>query len=273
MSIRFISDASSRSTLKELWLARHLIQQLIIRDLSVRYRRTILGWLWALLNPMLNLALYYTVFGIMIRVKTPDYSAPYSWVLLSGLILWMLFSATLNSTSEALMNNLHLIKKIYFPRSALTIAIAGTCATDFIFALICTFILLSICGMHWSMVKFPLTLVSAVFVLIAGWGIGCILAVLRLRFRDLSHIIPLLLQGGFYLTPVVWTPAILPEKFSHMLILNPLIGFIGLFRYALFDGPFPGGIEIFISASSCLFIGLAGYLFFIHYEAEVIDRE
>ena len=273
MRNHYISVADSRSSLSELWHARYLIRQLVIRDFTVRYRQSLLGWLWAFVNPALNMLLYYTVFGLMVHMQPPEYQVPYSWVLLSGLILWMLFSATINTVSDTLLNNQHLIKKIYFPRVALTIAATGTGTIDFLLALGWMFGLMFYQhnGLRWASIT--MGLLCGCLMLLCGWGLGCLLAVMRQRFRDLHHLTPLLIQALFYLTPVVWTPAMLPVRYNKWLSLNPLSGIIGLFRFAILHGPAPDNTMLICGIGESLLLALVGYHCFVSNEAKVIDLQ
>lgn len=269
----FISLPNSRSSLRDLWNARYLVVQLIVRDLSVRYRHTLLGWLWAVLNPILNLGMYYVVFGIMIRVNPPEYKISYTWVLLSGLVLWMLFASTMNAVSDSLMNNLHLIKKVYFPRITLAVSAIASSVMDFFLSLLLMSMALFIIGCKASLMSVTLTFLCGVIASLCGWGLGCILAILRLRFRDLRHVIPLVVQGFFYLTPVVWTSGMISPSAANLLMLNPLNGVLALFRYALLNGPEPGLNALVISFTGCLVLIILGYFSFVRFEAQVADRE
>lgn len=269
----FISNPTSRVTLRELWQARYMVSQLIWRDLTVRYRQTLLGWLWALLNPVLNMTLYYAVFGLLLRVRSPEYQVPWALVLLCGLVPWMLFAATLNATSESLLNNLHLIKKIWFPRTALTVAATGVSLADFLLMLLCLGVFLYLCGIHWSLTSLPLLLLCGVLISLCGWSMGCILAVARLRFRDVRHLMPLLLQGLFYATPVVWTAELIPERWRWLLLFNPLSTLLAVFRYLLLAGPEPSLLSLVIAIVLCLILAVLGYGCFIRYEPEATERE
>lgn len=269
----FISTACSRATLAEIWQIRWLVIQLIRRDLTVRYRQTWLGWLWALLNPALNLAMYYTVFGLLIRVATPEYHAPYAFVLLSGLVLWMLFAATLNAVSETLLNHLHLIQKIWFPRTALTLAAAGVSLVDFLLALMLLGGLLFLTGHAWPLHDLPMLILCGGITALCAWGFGSLLAILRLRFRDLRHLIPLMVQALFYATPVVWTPGMLSPAWQHVMALNPLTGVLALFRHILLGGPPPSEAMLLLSSVGALLLAAVGGLAFSRFEARVVDRE
>lgn len=269
----FVSHSASSVTLSELWQARYMVSQLMWRDLTVRYRQTWLGWLWALLNPALNMAMYYAVFGLLLRVGSPEYDAPWALVLLCGLVPWMLFAATLNSTSESLLNNLHLIKKIWFPRTVLTVAATGVSLADFLLMLVCLGGLLPLCGIHWSLTSIPLLLLCGILTALCGWGMGCILAVARLRFRDVRHLMPLLLQGLFYVTPVVWTAELIPNRWRWLLDFNPLSNLLALFRHTLLAGPMPSSFSLAASVAGSLALAILGYGCFVRYEPEATERE
>lgn len=269
----FVSVPNSRTTLRDLWQARHIVTQLMWRDLTVRYRQTWLGWLWAVFSPLMNLAMYYMVFGLLVRLGPPDYSSSYVLVLLSGLLPWMLFQSTVNAVSDSLLNNIHLVKKIYFPRTVLTLAGTGVSLADFSIALL-LFVLFAVGeGIPLSLVKTPLLFMCAALVALCGWGLGCLLAVAKLRFRDARHIMPLLMQSLFYLTPVVWTPGLLSPRLQNILMLNPLYDLVTLFRYTLLNGPLPSLFHIAWTLFGCGMVAVSGYYFFIFYEAKAIDRE
>lgn len=272
-SLGFVSGPHIRTTLWELWQARWLVRQLIIRDLTVRYRQTWLGWLWAVLSPGLNLTLYYVMFGMVVHMQLPDYSAPYILVLLSGLVLWGLFQSVVNATADSLLNNLQLVKKIYFPRTALTVACAGVSMVDFLVALV---LLIGLCGLYgvWPEIsRLPAMLLAVILTLLIARGIGCVLAILKVRFRDIRHLTPLLMQAMFYVTPVVWTPGILSPRAQSLVSLNPLTGVMALFRYTLPGGPRPDNTLLLLTIIGSLVLALFGSRFFSHYEARVIDRE
>ncbi|MEG0866463.1 MAG: ABC transporter permease [Hafnia sp.] len=269
----YISEPNSRTTLRDLWLARYIVIQLMWRDLTVRYRQTWLGWLWAIFSPLMNLAMYYMVFGLLVRLSPPDYSAPYVLVLLSGILVWILFQSTVNVVSDSLLNNIHLVKKIYFPRTVLTLAGTGVSLCDFAIALMLFVCLSAGFGLFPSLAKAPLLLLCTVLIALSGWGLGCLLAVAKIRFRDVRHIMPLLMQSLFYASPVVWTPGLISPHFQDVLAFNPLYGLIALFRYVLLCGPQPSLLHILWTLLGCVVVSACGYRIFICYEAKAIDRE
>ncbi|MHA6679791.1 ABC transporter permease [Enterobacter cloacae] len=269
----FVSERGSQAGLYDIWASRYLILQLITRDLVVRYRQTWLGWAWAVINPALYLAMYYMIFGLLVRLNTSDYNAPYAMVLLCGLILWMLFASTVNIVSESLLNNLHLIKKVYFPRIVLTLASTGICIMDFLVALFLLGIALPFFGQPWSPLQIPILLYCGGLTVLCGWGVGCIFAVARMKFRDIRHIIPLAMLGAFYATPVAWTPVLLPAKWQWLPEMNPVAGSIKLFRHVLLNGPPPSMVSMTMMFIGCIVTGVVGYCCFMFYESRVTDQE
>lgn len=269
----FDSGPNSRANLRELWQARHLVRQMMLRDLKVRYRQTWLGGLWAILSPTLNLCMYYAVFGLMIRMNTPDYQAPYVLVLLSGLVLWGLFQSLVNAVGDSLLNNLHLVKKIYFPRTALTVACMGISLVDFAVALLLLLGLSAFFGVAPGLTRLPALVLCVLLILLAARGLGCLLAVAKVRFRDIQHLTPLVMQALFYATPVVWTPGLWSARMQNVLALNPLYGLCALFRWSLAGGPLPGWPVLLWSVVGSLLMAVIGDRLFVRYEAQVIDRE
>ncbi|WP_208951736.1 ABC transporter permease [Rahnella sp. ChDrAdgB13] len=268
----FLSTPDSHATLAELWQFRFLVGQLVRRDLTVRYRQTSLGWLWALVNPALHLAMYWGVFGLMVRFSPPDVTAPYPLVLLCGLVLWMLFATTVQAVSESLLNNLPLVKKVWFPRIALPLAAAGVGMVDFVLMLALLTGLCLLSGMPVELPALPLLLLSGVLTALAGWGAGCLLAIARLRFRDIRHLVPLLLQALFYATPVVWTPGLLPPRW-HAVLLNPLAPQVALFRHVLLGGALPSPAALLTGLVGALLTAAAGYVCFVRYESRAMEHE
>jgi lipopolysaccharide transport system permease protein len=270
---RFISTAKSTSTYNELWQARYLVMQLIHRDITIRYRQTWLGWGWALLNPTMSLLIYYAIFGWVVRFTPPDYKVPYVLILLCGIVWWVLFSGIFNAVSDSLQNNLPLIQKIYFPRLGLTFVCLGVCSLDFLLVLSLLLLLLPFNHLPVHGLRL-LTCIPVCWLLTAGlaWGSGCIIAILKLRFRDFRHIIPLLMQTIFYAAPIVYTPSLVPTRWLAIYESNPLVAILGLFRYALFSGPFPSLSSLLISTSGSFIIASIGYVYFTRYESEMVDK-
>lgn len=267
-----VSTNKSKTTLREIFDARYIILQLARRDFTVRYKQTSLGWLWAVINPLANFILFAVVFGLLVRVPTPEYKAPYSAVLVVGIIYWNFFSACMNSVSDSLVNNIHLIKKVYFPRIVFGLASTFVAVVDFVIAFIFFIPILYLLDVKIDIVRLiiftPITMVATVLL---AWGIGCFMSILKVKYKDFRHVIPLVLQVLFYASPIVYTSSLVPEKYQIYYQLNPLFHIIELARYA-----FLGGYTI-PSISSTLLLSLSvtllGVAYFIYNERKVVDLE
>ncbi|WP_235921078.1 ABC transporter permease [Yersinia artesiana] len=168
----FVSTPKSITRTSEVFESRYLIFQLIRRDFFVRYKQTRLGILWAIINPLVNLMLFLFVFDLLVKVPTPEYNAPFSAVLVVGVLFWNLFSNSMNATSDSLVNNVGLIKKVYFPRISLSISSVFVSLIDFIIALLFFIPCLLYIGVDINFKLFYALLPCVFFILLLGWGMG-----------------------------------------------------------------------------------------------------
>lgn len=269
----FISTPKSTTRISEVFESRYLIWQLIRRDFFVRYKQTSLGILWAIINPVVNLMLYLFVFGLLVKVPTPEYSAPFSAVLVVGILFWNLFSSSMNAASDSLVNNVGLIKKVYFPRISLSISSVFVSLIDFAIALIFFIPCLLYIGVDINFKHFYVLLPCVFFVLLLGWGMGCFMAILKIKFKDFRHILPLLTQTLFYASPIVYTISIIPDKFLFIYQLNPMSGLIAMARWVFLGGSFPDTHFLIYSVTVATIIAVLGSIYFILHERKVVDLE
>lgn len=272
MNTRFISTPASKTQLREVLGARFAIAQIIRRDFTVRYRQTLLGWLWAVCNPALLLGMYMVVFSVILGLRSTDYSAPYWMVLTVGILYWNLFSSCLNAVGDSLVNNTHLTKKIWFPRiifgvAGLVVALVDFCVAAILFALALWFTgYLSALTALWVI---PLTVFCTV---LSGFGIGCLVAILKVRFRDFRHLVPLLLQAFFYSSAIVYTPTIAPEVLRKFFVVNPVSNALTQVRQVLFGDDISNlSIAWLVLASWC--IAAFGWHVFTRVERRVMEGE
>ncbi len=256
--------------LHELVSSRELLVNLTLRELRSRYKRSVLGWSWSLINPLSNVIIYSIVFSLILKVKPPlgDPSGLKSFplFLLCGLIPWLFFSNGLMLTTESLLSNGNLIKKVYFPRELLVVAGVGSLViTNLIEMSVLSVILLLVGNMVlWWL---PLVLVLIFLELVMILGIGLMLSALNVFFRDFRYLITILLNFLFYLIPIVYPVSYVPVH-GHILgmdlpvrriyELNPLTRLIGAYRNLLYDNRFPtlgSWAIITIAAVVCLAIG------------------
>lgn len=222
----------------EILQYKDLFYTLAWREFRVRYAQTFLGFTWALLQPIVTLIIFFFVFGKAIKVDTGN--IPYSVFALSGLVAWTYFSFVISTAGRSIINDSAMIKKIYFPRLIIPLSKALVGLVDFVIS----FILLIICMFYFkvpvtiNILWFPLILLLIIFFSI---GVGIWISALSIRFRDVQHIIPFIIQIGLYATPVAYSSSSIPCKYQLLYhLINPMAGMIDSFRWCLFGGIFNG---------------------------------
>mgnify|MGYP001611843092 CR=1 FL=1 len=246
--------------LPELWRYRELLGIFVWRDLKVRYKQTVLGVLWAILQPVATMAIFTMFFGRL--VKVPSDGAPYSVFVFCGLVFWNYFSSALTTASNTLVDNEGIVKKIFFPRLLLPGAAAVTPAVDFFISTIVLFALSFLLGFTpgWlSLVLIPLGLLISVLTVI---GLGSLLAAINVRYRDVRYIIPFFTQILLFLTPVIYPISIVPAKWQWVLSLNPLTGVITAARAAFLGTTSIDWSSLGISALIASVLFVVGIAFF-----------
>ena len=229
IQIRSDSDLTTLD-LREIFRHRDLLLSLADRDIRVRYKQTVLGVAWVVLQPLMASLIFAFIFGKLARL--PSEGRPYILFAFSGLLAWNAFSQTLTRVSFSLVGNAHLVSKVYFARLILPLASIASTLVDFFVALLLMFLMLILYGVWpgWGLLLLPVWL--AVLLLMA-LGIGLVAAALMVKYRDISHIIPTILQLGMYATPVAWSALIVPDKYRWVFLVNPLTGLLGAFRWSL----------------------------------------
>ncbi len=216
---------------------RELFLVLAWRDVSVRYKQTIIGILWAVLRPLLTMVVFTVLFGHIAKLPS-DGTAPYALMVFAAMLPWSLFSNALSESSNSLINNANLIGKVYFPRM---IVPAATLVTAFIDFLISFAILLAMMAWYrfapgWQILLLPAFIFMA---LLASLGPGLWITALNVKYRDFRYVIPFVVQFGLYVSPVGFSSAVIPEKWRFFYSLNPLVGVIDGFRWCILGGHSP----------------------------------
>jgi lipopolysaccharide transport system permease protein len=253
--------------LRELWEHRDLGFFLVWRDLKVRYKQTALGVAWAVIQPLAMMAVFAVFLG-QVQGIAPE-GVPYPLFALAGLVPWTLFSQSLVGASNSLVNSQSLISKVYFPRLLLPIAAVGSFIVDFFVALVLLLIVTPLFG-------YPLTLtivwlpVFALFAVLAALAVGTWLSALNVRYRDVRHAVPFLVQLWLFASPVAYSITLVPENLRPLFALNPMTGVIAGFRWALLGGDAPNA-AIFVSAVATLVILAGGIAYFRRVERFFAD--
>jgi lipopolysaccharide transport system permease protein len=254
--------------LSDLAAYSDLLLFLVWRDVKVRYQQTVLGALWAIIQPLLIMAIFSVVFGRLIAV--PSDGVPYPLFCFAGLVIWMLFIQGVTAASSSVVSNHELVQKVYFPRLIIPLAAILVGLVDFAVALLFLVGLMFIYGA----VPTPRFLLIIPFILLAvaaATGVGAILAALNVRFRDVRHITPFLAQIWLLATPVAYPVSLVPDRWRALVGLNPMAGIVEGFRWALLDTS--GAHFQLLATSTLVSIGLllAGLSLFRHMEASFAD--
>lgn len=219
---------------KDLWKYRELFYFLAWRDILVRYKQTAIGLAWALIRPFLTMVVFTIVFGQLAKLPSQG-NAPYSIMVFAALLPWQFFSSALGECGNSLLKNSNLISKVYFPR--LIVPISGV-IVSFVDFLISGMILIGLMAWYnfipdWRILTLPLFIAIA---FMAALGAGLWLAALNVEYRDFQYIIPFVIQLGLYISPVGFSSKIVPEQWQLLYSLNPMVGVIDGFRWAILKG-------------------------------------
>jgi lipopolysaccharide transport system permease protein len=219
---------------RDLWHYRELFYFLAWRDILVRYKQTVIGIAWAVIQPLMMTFVYVIIFQYFAKMHSEG-GAPYAVMVLAALLPWQFFSRALSESSNSLITNANLVSKIYFPRLIVPAASIITALIDF---LICALLLALVMVWYhffpgWRAATLPLLLLLAIG---AAMGTGLWFAALNVSYRDFRYIVPFALMIGGYISPVAYSSANVPEKWRMLYSLNPLVGIIDGFRWAVIGG-------------------------------------
>lgn len=225
-----VSKSWTSIEFRELWAHRELLYFLVWRDLKVRYKQTIMGASWVILQPVLMTLVFAVFLGRIVRV--PSQGVPYILFLYAGLLPWTFFSNGVSSSSHSLIASAHMITKVYFPRSIVPMAAVLVRLSDFLIASVILVVLMLYYGQPftWAVLIAPLLIVHLTLLAL---GLGLWFSALNVKYRDIGTALPVLLQLWMFASPVVYPSSLLPENWKWVFELNPLTGIIGGFRAAL----------------------------------------
>ena len=254
--------------IQELWRHRELFYFLAWRDIKLRYKQTVLGVLWALIQPLFTMLVFTLFFGNL--AKIPSDGAPYPLFYIAALLPWTYFAATLATAGNSLVVNAQLITKVYFPRAILPVSGAMSGLLDFAIGCLILVGLMIYYGVQpgWSLLMWPILLIPLVLVTV---GIGMILASLNVRYRDIKYALPFMIQLWLFVTPVIYPTSIIPERFRFLAALNPLTGIIDAFRKSIIPSQEIDWQLLLVSSLLTLFIFAAGLVFFRKTERTFAD--
>lgn len=252
---------------KEIALYRELLAFLVWRDIKIRYRQTLLGGLWAVLQPFLAMVIFSYVFNRLAHVQSDG--PPYQLFAYAGLAPWTFFSTSVTQSSNSLLANQQLVSKVYFPRVFIPLGSVGALLLDLAFAL-GSFAAMML-YYHWAltMAVFWLPLFTLAAFLSAA-GTGLVLSALNVSFRDVKYAVPFLVQMGLFVTPVIYPVRYVPERWRLLVGLNPMTGVVLGFRHALLGSPASWDV-IGVSLATSVVVFVFGLLVFRRMEIRFAD--
>jgi lipopolysaccharide transport system permease protein len=252
----------------DLWRYRELLYFLAWRDIIVHYKQTLIGVAWALVRPLATALVFVLVFSNLAGL--PSDGVPYPLLVMAAMLPWQLFANALAQSGGSLLANANLVSKVYFPRLLLPMSAVAVSLVDFLITLIAMVGLMAYYGVSptWRVLTLPLFVAVAATLAL---GVGLWLTALSVRYRDIRHVTPFLLQFGLYLSPVGYSSSLVPEHYRLLFGLNPMVGVIDGFRWALLDNATLQPAEL---ALSLVLIGLilaSGIWYFRHTERTFAD--
>ncbi len=254
--------------LKELWDYRELLYFLTWRDVKIRYKQTVLGALWAIIQPVFTMLVFTLFFGKL--AKVPSDGIPYSVFSYAALVPWTFFASSLTQSSNSLVGSANLIKKVYFPRLAIPISSVMANVVDFALAFAVLLLIMLYHGITptWNAVFLPLLLLLA---LVTSLGVGLWLSALNVEYRDVRYVVPFITQFWMFATPIAYPSSLLKEPWRTIYGLNPMVGVVEGFRWALLGTRTAPGPVIAASTAAALFILVTGAFYFRRMEKTFAD--
>lgn len=253
--------------LKELQASRAVLQQLVRQQLILRYRRTVLGYLWTLINPLLMMSITAVVFSALFKLDLTNYTV----FLFAGMIPWNCFSSIVTQSSSSFINNEGLIKKIYLPKIIFPLSVSMGIVIDSTLSFAVLFLIIMAIGgsLSWALFSIPFAFFLLFFF---SLGIALIVSVATVFFRDLQHVIQIAMQAWFFLTPVMYKNEELSGKVAWLVGFNPVVPFIELFRAPLYSARLPDATAFSSAAIFALSAFTLGILFFLNQEKKIVFR-
>ena len=251
-----------------LWHYRELLYFLVWRDVLVRYKQTVIGVCWAVLQPLITMLIFTLVFSHF--AKIPSDGKPYPLFAFAALLPWNCFSQALQRSGSSLVGSANLITKIYFPRLLIPLAASVSPAVDLFFSFIVLMAMMLWYGIlpTWWLLALPLFVALS---MLSALAVGLWLTTLNVKYRDIGHIIPFLIQIWMYASPVAYPVSIVPEKWRLIYSLNPMVGVIEGFRWAILGAERPDWMVLIVSSAVVVVLLLSGLVYFKRMEQTFAD--
>ena len=264
---RSTTDQWKQPTIQRWLYIRDLLQTLVARNMKVRYKRSVMGFAWSLLNPLAQLLVFGFVFTMVLPLNIPNYAV----FLFSGLLPWTWFSGALLESTEAIVGNRELIRRPGFPTAVLPVITLVSHLVHFTLALpvLLLFLLAAKITLTWTILALPLIIIVQ-FVLMLS--LAYLLSTIHVTFRDTQYLLNILLLLGFYLTPVFYDSTAVPGRFHLMYSLNPMYHLINAYRAILLHGVWPDFVSLGLVGAAASAVLLLGYRYFIHTSYQFVEE-
>lgn len=256
-------------SLQDLWTYRELLYFLTWRDIKVRYKQTLLGAAWAILQPLLTMVIFSFIFGELAHL--PSEGVPYPIFTYTALLPWQLFVFALNSSSNSLVASQNLISKVYFPRLIIPLSSVLAGVVDFGIAFFVLVGMMLYYKVEFSLVGMILLPIFTLLALTTAIAVGLWLSALNVRYRDVRYVVPFLTQLWFYATPIAYTSSLIPEKWRWIYSLNPMTGVVEGFRWGVLGKSVLDPFSVLISVVAVFAILISGLIYFKHMEDVFAD--
>jgi lipopolysaccharide transport system permease protein len=255
---------------RELWEYRGLFFFLIRRDIKLRFQQTVIGFLWVVLQPLIQMLIFYIILGVLVKVPTGN--IPYHIFFLSAFVVWQFFTQVVNNSAFSLVGNIGVIVKSYFPRLALPLATIANALIDFIISFLVLLVFLLINGNYPFTTRYfmlPLLLIITIFF---SSGVGLLFGALMVVFRDTKNFLSFILMIWMYVTPIMYPITLAPEKYRILFYFNPLTGLVDAYRWVfLGQGDLPKVEYLLISFIVAIIIWFCGAIAFRSMENKIAD--
>jgi lipopolysaccharide transport system permease protein len=253
--------------LRELWAYRELLLVLTMRDIKVRYKQTVLGAAWAILQPFMSMVVFTIFFGHLANMPSDGY--PYPVFVYSALVPWTFFANAITSSSNSMVGSAHLVSKVYFPRLIIPLSAVGVGIVDFSVAASILLAMMLFYGVGWSLnlLMAPVLMLAIMF---TALGVGTCLSALTVSYRDFRYVVTFMVQLWMFATPVVYPASLVPAQWRWLLYLNPMSGLIEGFR-AVFLGSAFDFFGLAVSAGVAMILLFIGVAYFERVERRFAD--
>ena len=262
------AGAAGRQYWRDLWRYRELFYFLAWRDIAVRYKQTLIGVAWSLLRPLATMIVFTLIFGAVANL--PSHGAPYAVFVFAALLPWQFFSSALQESSNSLINNSNMISKVYFPRLVVPVSAVIVSLVDFMiaFAVLLVFLWWYHVVPDWRILTLP-GFVVLVFGIAVGAGLW--FSALNVEYRDFRYIVPFVVQLGIFVSPVGFSSAIVPQQWQPLYALNPMVGVIDGFRWAIIPGQPISWLAVMFSVALAVGLFTSGIWYFRKMERHFAD--